>query len=743
MYFCYLDNRHKLDVKLPPAFASSAQRRLQLAMSQLPPPQLARMMWSLSSAGYQPTEPQLRAYAQKVQVALPSMCLVDLTASVEAFDKWDYKLPETMLSDVMEVSFKLMIQPQQGEEVGAAVKEAVARAVASTEEELVGKDATAVESSTTEGLLAADGGAANVLEPRSTVNIVPQRLEAQGLVQLVRSLLSVGGTPSQDWLYAWSGLLNAEAVQSLRMAGHVSVLQLLDLLALERFEKVKPSVRWVGAFLEALPPVSELEGKYVRCLCQVAARWKSQLLQAKQDNASVLTDLAALPRRVAEKLPAFNSQEAAGLIRDLATLQPDLFSLEESLIEALSDHAEASLCILSPGQQVELVVALSALLFTESNALMEGVSTSSTAKKGPGSKKLSQLYKMLLEGFDAWSFQQVDKEQLLFITELLVSACRRDKRAESQDRLKRASQAVGAAFLGKLKAVNGKDVSRFLMAFSQLPSQLPKNKVGIKYDPILELCLEGIASRMLTGSLRGPEEVSHVAYAVASTGVVPTKQWIADAMRAAQRPPAGSSSSSTLSLEDQQQGLSTEIAKADGASVARLCYAVSAWGADPGKTAAAWLLEAAAAAAAAGSLTPKDAALILLGASQLGVQGLLGSLGSGHVTKEWLQKFSEQALLPLMPRMASRAIATVSTALPAVIGVLSNREEILSSLEQAAGRRLDREEISIQDLEQVAMGLFSAKHRPQKMWLQTALRYAESKPAGAKAKVWLQDLAKL
>ena len=58
----------RLGVKLPPAFASSAQRRLQLAMSQLPAAQLSRMVWSIASAGYNPTEPQLRAYAQKVRM---------------------------------------------------------------------------------------------------------------------------------------------------------------------------------------------------------------------------------------------------------------------------------------------------------------------------------------------------------------------------------------------------------------------------------------------------------------------------------------------------------------------------------------------------------------------------------------------------------------------------------------------------------------------------------------------------
>jgi hypothetical protein len=44
-------------------------------------------------------------------------------------------------------------------------------------------------------------------------------------------------------MYVWSGLLNAEAVQSLGGAGSTYVLQLLDLLSLERFEKVKPNVR--------------------------------------------------------------------------------------------------------------------------------------------------------------------------------------------------------------------------------------------------------------------------------------------------------------------------------------------------------------------------------------------------------------------------------------------------------------------------------------------------------------------
>ena len=56
----------RLGVKLPPAFAASAQRRLQLSMSQLPAEQLVRMLWSLASAGYHPTEPQLKAYAQRV-----------------------------------------------------------------------------------------------------------------------------------------------------------------------------------------------------------------------------------------------------------------------------------------------------------------------------------------------------------------------------------------------------------------------------------------------------------------------------------------------------------------------------------------------------------------------------------------------------------------------------------------------------------------------------------------------------
>ena len=60
----------RLGVKLPPAFASSSQRRLQMSMGQLPAAQLVRMLWSLSYAGFHPTEPQLKAYAQKVMRSL-------------------------------------------------------------------------------------------------------------------------------------------------------------------------------------------------------------------------------------------------------------------------------------------------------------------------------------------------------------------------------------------------------------------------------------------------------------------------------------------------------------------------------------------------------------------------------------------------------------------------------------------------------------------------------------------------
>lgn len=57
----------RLGVSLPPAFAGSAQRRLQSCMAQLPGAQLARMLWSLAAAGLSPTDPQLRAYSQRVR----------------------------------------------------------------------------------------------------------------------------------------------------------------------------------------------------------------------------------------------------------------------------------------------------------------------------------------------------------------------------------------------------------------------------------------------------------------------------------------------------------------------------------------------------------------------------------------------------------------------------------------------------------------------------------------------------
>ena len=49
-------------------------------------------------------------------------------------------------------------------------------------------------------------------------------------------------------------------------------------------------------------------------------------------------------------------------------------------------------------------------------------------------------------------------------------------------------------------------------------------------------------------------------------------------------------------------------------------------------------------------MTPGDCALILLGASHLGTQGLLGDAGAGHVTKAWLDGFIDGAVLPLIPR---------------------------------------------------------------------------------------------
>lgn len=62
----------RLGVSLPPAFAGSAQRRLQSCMAQLPGAQLARMLWSLAAAGISPNDPQLRAYSQRVRRAAGS-----------------------------------------------------------------------------------------------------------------------------------------------------------------------------------------------------------------------------------------------------------------------------------------------------------------------------------------------------------------------------------------------------------------------------------------------------------------------------------------------------------------------------------------------------------------------------------------------------------------------------------------------------------------------------------------------
>ena len=226
-----------------------------------------------------------------------------------------------------------------------------------------------------------------------------------------------------------------------------------------------------------------------------------------------------------------------------------------------------------------------------------------------------------------------------------------------------------------------------------------------------------------------------MAYGLAATGVVPTKQWIADCLRAAQQqpsaaaPPAASSAAAAALL--------------DGASASRLCYALHVWGCDPGKAAAAWLLAGAAEAA----LSPGDAAVVLLGAAHLGVQGILGEAGGGHVSRAWLEGFVDRHVLSLLPSMDGDALASCAAALPGLSSAIPRRREVLETVEAAVANRMTSGEMGAEALTQVAVQLYRIKHRPGSAWIEQALTYAQGiqgRPGGgAKAIEWLNALAKL
>jgi hypothetical protein len=56
-------------------------------------------------------------------------------------------------------------------------------------------------------------------------------------------------------------------------------------------------------------------------------------------------------------------QEAAGLLRDLATLHPEICTLDDALLRELAERARACLRSLAPRDRAELVSALAPMLY--------------------------------------------------------------------------------------------------------------------------------------------------------------------------------------------------------------------------------------------------------------------------------------------------------------------------------------------------------------------------------------------
>ena len=122
------------------------------------------------------------------------MSLGDVSLALDAFARWSHPLPADLLSQITTLSLDRLREESQGEE-GTSVTPSV----------IPGEGVT--------GLV---------------------------LVQLLGGLMAAGAAPPREWLSAWSGLMDAEAVRQL---GGDPVLQLVKLLAHERMEGLRPSAK--------------------------------------------------------------------------------------------------------------------------------------------------------------------------------------------------------------------------------------------------------------------------------------------------------------------------------------------------------------------------------------------------------------------------------------------------------------------------------------------------------------------
>ena len=98
-------------------------------------------------------------------------------------------------------------------------------------------------------------------------------------------------------------------------------------------------------------------------------------------------------------------------------------------------------------------------------------------------------------------------------------------------------------------------------------------------------------------------------------------------------------------------------------------------------------------------------------------------------------------------RMDPTALATLSSALPDLLakGAVPRRHEIMAALEAAASGLMLSGVMTLDALQQIAVGLFRAKHRPTRPWLEASERFAESYGGRERADCleWLQALGRL
>ena len=124
----------------------------------------------------------------QVQATLPSAALDDIALALDAFKQWGYTLSADLADEILATSLELMRRRPRGSEA-----------------------------------------------PSSLV-----------LVQLLGGLMATGAPQiSGEWLLAWSGLMDAEAVEKLdgQSQGPQVMLQLVEILAHDKMEGLRPNIK--------------------------------------------------------------------------------------------------------------------------------------------------------------------------------------------------------------------------------------------------------------------------------------------------------------------------------------------------------------------------------------------------------------------------------------------------------------------------------------------------------------------